>query len=987
MGKTTFAKSMRAWLSEDPKQKEIFGSFHRVTDIEEAISVPELLLPPWWSQWKGSHPAGPACWIIDGLDECDPDHHGIRKRIVREIAEVPATSHRAKLRLIVLSRDRDWLKEFEDELRPLCREIGSDGPLVLRMAPLDRDDAARMLGSRSAFNRVAGVIERCGDLAAIAGYPRVLTFLREWKGEGPLSAVDVWEGILKDLLEEHNRVKRTRFSTEPEQRFEAVARIAVVCSLSRQVELYLSGGESITPGLTLADVFPLSVRADRPRTMREAAREAIRIGGPFRSSIEGGFRFGQRNIRDWFCAFGLRDLELERLRSTLAEGDKPLPYLMDMLHLLKLVSRNPDVRAWLAAILIPFGPSSSDAPWGLEEALRQLDDLERLASQSPSNLYLHDDENLKRLEAPGLGKQIASRLKDRKRSATVLKLLLDVASALDTPEAVAPALDIVLDETQDGRLREWAAIVARKIGSAEDMARLDGPIATTRRNDDVERSLQAQVILTLLVHGVWTVRQAAHHAPPENPEVTDSTSFLIYEMEKRATADDARAIISSYLDLKRRGKRRTGDEAAAMSYRQKQLLVACIERLIEAPRLSEDDQRLLARLSFRVFADPDEIDLHHLILQRLRREAYGRRYLYRRFAASVKKGKPRPPIYLRRILGPESHFRGCWSRRNPGGRTSAKSGPISICWPGARVRSKRPTGPCSNRAQRSISRHAPSIPEEVERAKREIEQKEREIEEERQRRRGKVGRHALAEIVNEILGREDRADIDRLRQLSLLCFSGEIHRYRNVDGNWSDLDADRQRRVLEVCRNGLKEGTPTPFQDERTLTTWNLAEAQVLMAALETWPEDESLDARMIQKWLPTILRTRVARTVDAVSVCARIDLQATTDALIAHIEAELARGEDHVFFAGFISARLWPGPVPQRLVTFARDESLAAPTRAAILETLAEHESSSALPLAVEWTDKEGLAERSPDLYHKALECETGAGAFWSLAACRGRL
>ena len=217
-------------------------------------------------------PEEPACWIIDGLDECEPDHQGILKRIVREIADVPANSHRSHLRLIFLSRDRHWLKGFEDELRPLYAELGSDGPLVLRMAPVDRDEAARMLGSSSALDRVAEIIEQYDGLAEIAGYPRVLSFLGEWKGKGPLSPADVWEAILKDLLEEHNRVKDRRFGSELEHRFEAVARIAAVSVLSGQHDLYLSGGESISPGLTLGDVFPLTTQADRPTAMRVAAR-------------------------------------------------------------------------------------------------------------------------------------------------------------------------------------------------------------------------------------------------------------------------------------------------------------------------------------------------------------------------------------------------------------------------------------------------------------------------------------------------------------------------------------------------------------------------------------------------------------------------------------------------------------------------------------------------------------------------------------------
>ena len=337
IGKTTFANRMGAWLSEDAKHKAIFGAFQALTSFEESFDAGDLL-PPWWTEWKSSRRARCACWMIDALDECEPDRLGIAKRIVREITDAPAFSHRLKLNLIIFSRDRDWLQQFEDELRPLYTEIGSDAPLVLRMAPLDRDEAVRMLGSRSAFDRVADIIERHSGLAAIAGYPRVLTFLKEGCGKEPLSASEVWQGVLKDLLVEHNYAKTAASTTELEHRFEAVARIAAVCDLSGQHGLFAPVDGSPRQALTLEDIFPLAPLADRAKAMREAARDAIRIGGPFRSSVSGGLRFVHRNIRDWFCAFALRDLELDRLRAIVVDDQRPLPYLIDMLRLLKLVS-------------------------------------------------------------------------------------------------------------------------------------------------------------------------------------------------------------------------------------------------------------------------------------------------------------------------------------------------------------------------------------------------------------------------------------------------------------------------------------------------------------------------------------------------------------------------------------------------------------------------------------------------------------------------
>ncbi len=103
-----------------------------------------------------------------------------------------------------------------------------------------------------------------------------------------------------------------------------------------------------------------------------------------------------------------------------------------MLHLLKKVSSNEHVRVWLSTALAPLGPASGDAPWGLEDALCQLDRLEAIAAESPSNLYIYKAEQFRRLDAPGLGRQIADRLRDTHRTVTARKLLLDIALALGT---------------------------------------------------------------------------------------------------------------------------------------------------------------------------------------------------------------------------------------------------------------------------------------------------------------------------------------------------------------------------------------------------------------------------------------------------------------------------------------------------------------------------------------------------------------------------
>ena len=60
----------------------------------------------------------PACWIIDGLDECEQGQPGIWRRIIRAINELPDQNHRPALR-ILCSAVTGIGKELEKQLREL----------------------------------------------------------------------------------------------------------------------------------------------------------------------------------------------------------------------------------------------------------------------------------------------------------------------------------------------------------------------------------------------------------------------------------------------------------------------------------------------------------------------------------------------------------------------------------------------------------------------------------------------------------------------------------------------------------------------------------------------------------------------------------------------------------------------------------------------------------------------------------------------------
>jgi hypothetical protein len=732
------------------------------------------------------------------LDECEHSHPGFWDRIVREIEEVPPETHRLRLRLLVFTRERSWLPEFEERLGR-CYVSQGPGMLSVRMAPLDRREAAEMIGSEAGFERIADLIRR-NELSAIAGYPRVLAHLRDWRG-GPLSVAEVWEAILKDLLCEHTHARKQP-TTELEDRFEAATRIAVVLTLADRGEL--SGGSSAGQDPTIEEIFPFTGVNRGADVLRRAARESSRLG-PFCSTPDGGYRFVQQNVRDWLCAFGLRGLGLGRLRPAVAGEGGQLPHLVDMLHLLKRISPDPEVRAWLEATLSPLGPGPADAPWGLEEALGQIDRLEAIAARSPSNLSLAGDEGLGRLEAPGLGKHLASRLSEAGRPTTVRKLILDIALAIGAPEVVTSAVDIVLDERQDVDLREWAAIVVRRLGNLDDARRLEGLVDMTRGRDRGERSLRAQVVLILLETGLWSAYRAARRSPRETQGIGDSTYMLLYEIRQRVTADDARLLIADFRNASARRRIEPGGARARRSGKWPQLIPACVERLLSEPDLTDSDHRLLAGLAFQLWRTDWGDEPATAVLDRLRGDASGRRLLYRHLISRVARGRPGEPIHWRLLLTPADLS---WLLRNARSRWEG----IRSVWDDLyRLAMGSPAGSLRDRAVASVVNHVPDPPDQFEQGRRMHEEQQRLAEERRRRRReGEPQRVSIARVVDRTIGRSDWTPVDRMRQLSLLCLSREVWRYSNVDGEWTDLDGGRQAEVLRACRDGLEEGTPTP---------------------------------------------------------------------------------------------------------------------------------------------------------------------------------
>ena len=177
------------------------------------------LPPAWWRAWSQSATSSAACWIIDALDEGEERIGGVRERIIREIGQL-SDAHRDRLRLLVLSRDREWLDEF---WRDLGQAYGLHHLLRLpqfRLAPLHQGAARQMLRTPGEFSRLADLIRRY-QLQPVAGYPVVLDYLQRQPITSGLSVVRVWQGIIEHLLEDPDSSRRHALLSESDDRFRA----------------------------------------------------------------------------------------------------------------------------------------------------------------------------------------------------------------------------------------------------------------------------------------------------------------------------------------------------------------------------------------------------------------------------------------------------------------------------------------------------------------------------------------------------------------------------------------------------------------------------------------------------------------------------------------------------------------------------------------------------------------------------------------------
>ena len=937
LGKTTVAKGLYDWLRTSPTQ---FGGVgNRVALTELGLPGVDRDIPPaWWEQWSSEPEARPVAWIIDGLDE-GVDHNDRLLTAIFNCLDRLSDNHRNRLRLVLFSRPHSGLTEFRDRLHSLYPPYTERILREFELARVDRVTAEGLVGS-SDFPRVLDTIRR-NQLESVAGYPIILGFLKRHPKADRLTLAEVWQGVLRELLGQSQRISGRPFETRPEERFEAACRIAAILTLTRRETIREYSPANDEP--TIGSIF-LEPRSNR---LRLAARDVCRTAAFHALAEEGAYCFAQRNIQDWLTAFALADLPTTALTTALSDvNGRLLPRLGESARLIRVIK--PDTELVAAIDRLTGGidlPSDAVEPT-LAQALTCLDRLEELAQEADWGLWLGEakEEGLDRLGVPGLSDELVCRLSDPARPPQVKQLLIDIAEETKAVKAADPAVRLVLDPEEDGGLREKAMLFIARLGGDDHLRGLVASIGETPGSSDIDDRLRGILILELLKRGLWSIRRAAWHAPATVPRVTDSRAMLLYHIKQQMTVADARQILPHFLELLDRHSSRRG-------HRLPPFLNHALSLVRDQEGMPAEDINLLGGLVFGLLARAPYWVHARSIAQRLRDIPIFRRRLYQFDVERELRGEDSTTTG-RRFLAPAD----CeWLRQKANGEWSA----LPDIWSDLYRISElaRQDGQISpqdwDTLLAEIDRFVPGLPRQIEEARRRFEQQEEQWRAEQRRwETSEPEDRPLTDVVREILARLDLSAADKMRDLGYLCFHPNI-RPDHITGTWDDLSEDLQMQVLSTCQAGLETGHPSPLSNDNTVSGATLGEAVLFdrfarLAARLPWLTDE-----LIRRWLPISFRgVSLERWPDLIRACWSVSQAATEHVLVDAIEDQTRRHEQPSHLR-MIPTDCWSGPLTERLIELICDESGRPRTRSELLETLAAHDLDRALPIAEEWAHR----------------------------------
>ena len=198
--------------------------------------------------------------------------------------------------------------------------------------------------------------------------------------------------------------------------------------------------------------------------------------------------------------------------------------------------------------------------------------------------------------------------------------------------------------------------------------------------------------------------------------------------------------------------------------------------------------------------------------------------------------------------------------------------------------------------------------------------------------------------------------------LSEICFSDDHGRPMNLVGTWEDLEPGVQDQVLDLCVSAMCECEPTPIPVATAVPGAVLFEAWCFRATVVGRPEQISLDANIIGKWLPALLHWSIYWDASIIDACVKADLPATEAVFCATIERELRLGIRPAVTLSNMPDQLWTGAMRDRLGALVSDLQFAPGPRGDLLDRFAQHEPAYAIPIA-----RRALEAGSDDEFRKA--------------------
>ena len=358
----------------------------------------------------------------------------------------------------------------------------------------------------------------------------------------------------------------------------------------------------------------------------------------------GAFRFAQRNVQDWLTAFALERLPLPAMRSALIGPNGALiPRLREPARLILATTDREEVRAEINRLSDGVMLPSDAAEPTLVESIRCVDLLEKLARDAPWGLRVNADwhDDLGRLRVDGLGAVLTDRLRDTARPRQVKQLLIAVAEATRSLEAVEPAVEIVLDGSQHEQLRYRAMQFVTRLGGVDHLRQLEGPIG---EGTEVDRQIRAKLIDELLDRGIWPIWRAALYIPPMETSLLDARVNVLERVTNMMTIDDARRLLPHLRTLSCRHR------SEDMPYCFPDFISRAINVLINQDPTQPADLDSLIVFALDLVHDADKWPLARDIAGRLRKYPAARKRFYENDLEAVRSGQDDCRIEARWLL-------------------------------------------------------------------------------------------------------------------------------------------------------------------------------------------------------------------------------------------------------------------------------------------------------------------------------------------------